>query len=188
MFFRLLTIHFCELSFPVVLHQTGSCDLRSLSLFPALEVIQAFLAHLKESPFQLIQPCHQSRCVLIVGILRGVHDAAETGNERLKGTNRVTDSLHRATPAHTWRPELSELKSQSLGCCSQQAKGLQPAQHLLSMATETKPLHAWDVKYLLPDEKQTQNWILAASSQQAWGDHTIQHNYDLFSLLKQLLL
>lgn len=99
MFFRLLTIHFCELPFPVVLHQTGSCDLRSLSLFPALEVIQAFLAHLKESPFQLIQACHQRRRVLVVGVLRGVHDAAETGNERLRGhTESLTGNTEPPQP------------------------------------------------------------------------------------------
>lgn len=34
-------------------------------------------------------------------------------------------------------------KAKGLGSCSQQAKGLQPAQHLLSLATTTKPLHAW---------------------------------------------
>lgn len=111
-FFRFLTIHFCKLSFPIVLHQTGSCDLRSLSLFPALEVIQPFLAHLKESSFHLIQASHQRRRVLVVGVLGGVHDAAETGNERLRRTTESLAGYTEPPPAQTCRPELSKLKSQ----------------------------------------------------------------------------
>lgn len=78
-------------------------------------------------------------------------------------------------------------KAKGLGSCSQQAKGLQTEQHLFGYKDRTTSCLSWDTKCLIPDRKQTQNWILAASSQQAWGDHRIQHNY-LFCLTSQAII
>lgn len=84
------TIHIREFSLPVILHQAGSCDLRSLPLLPALKVIQPFLTSSKQRSFQFIQPCNQCRGVLVVGILGGVHDATETANKCLREKSRIT--------------------------------------------------------------------------------------------------
>lgn len=90
-FLRLLTVRLCQLPLPIVLDEAGSCDLRGLSLLPALEVIQPLLASSKQGSLQFVQSSHQHGRVFIVGVLGGVHDTAEAADEGLQRTSTVTD-------------------------------------------------------------------------------------------------
>lgn len=82
--FVLSIVQVIKFSLFIILDQAGYCDLRGLTHFPALEIIQPFLACLKQGSFQLIQPGHQCRSVFVVGILGRVHDATESTNKCLK--------------------------------------------------------------------------------------------------------
>lgn len=77
-----LDIH--HLSLAVVEDQTGGGQLSSLTFLPALESIQSTLSWFKKTFFQTVQPLHQSRRVLVVGVLRGVHGPSEATDESLE--------------------------------------------------------------------------------------------------------
>lgn len=74
-----------ELPLAVVQDQAGGCELRGLTLLPALKAVQAVLTGPEQNLLQAVQPSHQSRCVFIVGILRRVHRSSKAADERLEG-------------------------------------------------------------------------------------------------------
>lgn len=73
-----------DLPFAVVEDQAGGGERGRLTLLPALEAVEAALARPEQSFLQTVQTLHQRRRVLVVGILRRVHDPPETSDERLK--------------------------------------------------------------------------------------------------------
>lgn len=105
---------------------------------------------------------------------------------------KQTESLTGNTeppPAQTCRPELSKLKSQRFRLLFTASQGSATSIALVKLGYKDKTTSclSWGIKCLILDEKQTQNWILAASSQQTWGGHRIQYNYDLFPLTSQAI-
>lgn len=89
----LLQIRYLPLA--VVEDQGGSGDLRGLAFLPALEAVESALARLEQAFLQSVQPLHQCRRVLVVGVLGGVHVPSEATDERLEGRRGGGDSGRR---------------------------------------------------------------------------------------------
>lgn len=79
-----LLLQVCYLPLAVVEDQGGGSDLRGLAFLPALEAVESALARLKQGFLQSVQPLHQRRRVLVVGVLGGVHVPSEAADKRLE--------------------------------------------------------------------------------------------------------